>query len=87
MLSARNPGLAVHGGILGRVTCDYCAAALFGRSDRRFCDATCRARWHARERRREDAGVWLDELVDVMTRPGARSFAELVRSSWEVVRT
>jgi ribulose kinase len=69
------------------MTCDYCAAALFGRSDRRFCDATCRARWHARERRRVEAAVWLDELVDVMMRPGARSFAELVRSSREVART
>jgi hypothetical protein len=70
------------------MTCDYCGAALFAsRSDRRFCDATCRARWHARERRREEAAVWLDELVDVMTRPGARSFAELVRSSRQVART
>jgi hypothetical protein len=34
-----------------------------------------------------EAAVWLDELVDVMMRPGARSFAELVRSSREVART
>ena len=44
------------------MTCDYCGRALFAsRSDRRFCDATCRARWHARERRREEAAVWLED--------------------------
>jgi hypothetical protein len=70
--------------MLARVECDYCGAAIFAsRSDRRFCGSTCRARWHARERRREQASVWLDDLVDVLTRPGARAFAELIQTSRE----
>jgi hypothetical protein len=70
------------------VTCDYCGRALFAsRSDRRFCGPRCRARWHARKRRREQASLWLDDLVDVLTRPGARAFAEVIQMSRERART
>jgi hypothetical protein len=80
--------LPVRRAMLARVECDYCRTPMFpSRSDRRFCDSTCRARWHARERRRAQAAEWLEQMTDLLVQPGARAFAEVVRIERERART
>jgi hypothetical protein len=53
--------------------CEQCGATLFrSRSDRRFCDASCRAA-HAKQQDRDRLGQdWLDELAELLRAPEAR---------------
>jgi hypothetical protein len=86
MVPARYEARGVHGAIRSRDLRPLRSGAVRLAERPAFLRCDLPRRWHARERRRAEAAVWLDDLTEVLTRPGATAFAELVRSSREAVR-